>query len=434
MKFSLSVAALAAICHVVQGLEINLEWDIGEGTSDVSSASSLLRFTSDTAPELTEWVPLGWDHGSLSLQRRNNSESFIVMQLTPPTSRHQAILGKTSDISTPASHATPQGPSQVMLEAQVELTPSAPYYFKVDAHHDIRRNRTTYEGLYSTGEKWMYLGSLILQHPVGNATVQGAQSTSVNDELARVLSVMATSSPPAATSSAAKDSDEDDDKDSDDSDSDDDKERKGKEMFNRGKQMFEVEDSFEDFVRDGYHELRAQAREPETAVPPTSTVAHKVNRAASNTDSDSDSDSDSDTESSAPKSTPSKISVASSAEQLARVKNPITFPEIPPFPRMYSGIRRLDGGSHTDLRAGVFKSFELRSRLGETFYIGRAHAFLYDSKNDDLAAVRHYFLASSYLLTIDGPKEVEDIIETETETVVVAAESDLPASDSPRSD
>ncbi|KAJ2497053.1 hypothetical protein GGH96_005393 [Coemansia sp. RSA 1972] len=429
MKFSI-VAAIAAVCRIAHGLEINLEWDIGEGTSDVSSASSLLRFTSDTAPELTEWVPLGWDHGSLGLQRRNNSESFIVMQLTPPTSRYQAILGKTSDISTPASHATPQGPSQVMLEARVELTPSAPYYFKVDAHHDIRRNRTTYEGLYSTGDKWMYLGSLILQHPVGNDTVHAAQSA--GDELARVLSAMATSSPPAATSSAAKDSDDD----SDDSDSDDEKDR--------GKQMFEVEDSFEDFVRDGYQELRAQAREPETAVPPASTAAHKINRAAAtSTDSDSDSDSDSDIESDAPKSkksTKSKASDASnddasdasSAEQQARVKNPITFPEIPPFPRMYSGIRRLDGGSHTDLRAGVYKSFELRSRLGETFYVGRAHAFLYDSQNGDLAAVRHYFLASSYLLTIDGPKEVEDIIETET--VVVAAESDLPQSDSPQSD
>ncbi|KAJ2146919.1 hypothetical protein IW136_000364 [Coemansia sp. RSA 678] len=420
MKFCI-VAALAAVCRVAHGLEINLEWDIGEGTSDVSSASSLLRFTSDTAPELTEWVPLGWDHGSLSLQRRNSSEAFIVMQLTPPTSRHQAILGRTSDISTPASHATPQGPSQVMLEARVELIPSAPYYFKVDAHHDIRRNRTTYEGLYSTDDKWMYLGSLILQHPVGNETVHAAQSAA--DELARVIGAMATSSPPAATSSAVKDSDDY----SDDSDSDDEND-KAKEMFDRGKQMLEVDDSFEDFVQDGYQELRAQAREPETAVPPASTVAHKINRAVT-TNTDSDSDSDSDTESDAPKS--SSASDASSAEQQARVKNPITFPEIPPFPRMYSGIRRLDGGSHTDLRAGVYKSFELHSRLGETFYVGRARAFLYDSQNGDLAAVRHYYLASSYLLTIDGPKEVEDSIEIET--VVVAAESDMPNSDSPQS-
>ncbi|KAJ2764835.1 hypothetical protein IWQ56_004336, partial [Coemansia nantahalensis] len=85
--------------------------------------------------------------------------------------------------------------------------------------------------------------------------------------------------------------------------------------------------------------------------------------------------------------------------------------EVPAFPRVYSGLRQMDGGDPSLLRAGVYKRFLLRDRLGETFFISKAHAFLYDATDSDQASARHFFLASSYLLTINGPAP-EDTVES----------------------
>ncbi|KAJ2306693.1 hypothetical protein IWW54_004655 [Coemansia sp. RSA 2705] len=434
MKFALSaIALLASICSTpTRGLEIDLEWNIGEGTQSITTASSLLRFTNDTAPEFTEWIPLGWNYGSMSLQRRDNDASYIVMQLTPPNSHYQAILGKASDISEVKSHATAQGPSQVLLEAKVDLLPSEPYYFKVEAHHDIKQNRTTYEGLYSTGEHWQYLGSLIFQHPNTNVTEYvvrtQSESASSEDDLDKILSSLATSSPPVAraaetTSHSKSDghgSDSDSDSDSDDSDNDDDNDK--------GKEFFEVDNSFEDFVRNGFQALKAQARMHEPVSQPSSTASAKVVNHESDSDSDSDSDVDLDSEASDAFSEDySSESAAADADYapLNLVKNPISVPEVPAFPRMFSGIKRLSGGDPERLRGGVYKSFELRDRLGETFFISKAHAYLYDSTDSDLASVRHYFVASSYLLTIDGPRSIAEPKKVEETVVEDASESDL---------
>ncbi|KAJ1748394.1 hypothetical protein LPJ79_004552 [Coemansia sp. RSA 1821] len=324
MDFLILIALLASIA---QCLEINLEWDIGEGTTAITSASSLLRFTSDAAPEFTEWIPLGWDHGSMSLQHRDNGTAFIVMQLTPPSAHHQAILGKSSDIAQSNAHGTAQGPPQVLLEAPMDLQSSEPYYFKVEAHHDIKQNRTTYEGLYSSGDHWQYLGSLIMQYPTTNTTQSQLHSTSTdNNDLNRLISALATSIPPSTSTSAQSSDSDSDDSGSDENDLDD-------------KQFYAKDDSSED----------------------------------------------------------------NSSNSINRIKNPIEFPTTPAFPRIFSGIRRLDGGDPELLRAGVYKSFEMRDRLGDTFFVSKAHAYLYDSSDSDLASVRHYFMASSYLLTIDGP-------------------------------
>ncbi|KAJ1832976.1 hypothetical protein LPJ70_006499, partial [Coemansia sp. RSA 2708] len=283
-----------------------------------------------------------------------------------------------SDISEVKSHATAQGPSQVLLEAKVDLLPSEPYYFKVEAHHDIKQNRTTYEGLYSTGEHWQYLGSLIFQHPNTNVTEYvvrtQSESASSEDDLDKILSSLATSSPPvarAAETTSHNDSDNDDDND-------------------KGKEFFEVDNSFEDFVRNGFQALKAQARMHEPVSQPSSTALAKVVNHESDSDSDSDSDVDLDSEASNAFSEDySSESTAAGADYapLNLVKNPISVPEVPAFPRMFSGIKRLSGGDPEKLRGGVYKSFELRDRLGETFFISKAHAYLYDSTDSDLASL-----------------------------------------------
>ncbi|KAJ2889443.1 hypothetical protein GGI21_006570, partial [Coemansia aciculifera] len=133
----------------VSGLEVDLEWDVGSGGKDITTAMSILRFANDTAPPSTEWVSLGWNYGTLSLQHRADSSSFVVMQLSPPTSAHQVLLGKLSDLSEVSYHPTSEGPSQVVLESKIDLDSAMSYYFKVEAHHDLLQNRTIYEGLYS---------------------------------------------------------------------------------------------------------------------------------------------------------------------------------------------------------------------------------------------------------------------------------------------
>ncbi|KAJ2587718.1 hypothetical protein H4R99_008050, partial [Coemansia sp. RSA 1722] len=143
IKSNLALAAVFAattLCY-----EVDLEWEVSPGTKGISTAISLLRFANETSPPATEWVPLGWSYGSMSLQHRNDKSSYVSLQIAPPSANHQVILGRTSEIADVKYQPTVQGPSQVFLEAKVDLDASQPYYFKVEAHHDLKQNRTTYE-------------------------------------------------------------------------------------------------------------------------------------------------------------------------------------------------------------------------------------------------------------------------------------------------
>ncbi|KAJ2908329.1 hypothetical protein GGI21_002996, partial [Coemansia aciculifera] len=89
---------------------------------------------------------------------------------------------------------------------------------------------------------------------------------------------------------------------------------------------------------------------------------------------------------------------------LTLLKNGIEFPSFSVFPRLYSGIKRMEGGDSALVRAGVYKKFQLRDRLGEAFFITQGHAFAYDGEDNDVSLVRHYFMSASYLLSLDGPR------------------------------
>ncbi|KAJ2821890.1 hypothetical protein IWW50_004448 [Coemansia erecta] len=395
------VVLIASISSfAVRGLEINLEWDVSEITKPASSVSSILRFTNDTTPELTEWIPLGWNYGSLSLQNRKDSRSYVVMQLTPPTPRYQAVLGTTSGMAVAKSHDIAHiGSPQVVLEAKVDFTPSKPYQFRVDAHHDIKQNRTTYEGLFNNGEHWVYLGSLVLQHPdsdIGD-DVEKIESSSLEDignkrdasDIGLSMSVgVAESIPSSRAGDSESDSDSDLEHDSDDDD--------GEHVSRKDKALYEL----------AVPEIREQTRAPESVAPFTfATPTGMVNRFAESNDSDSDADTE-------PASSSSFAPAEYGYEPLCFVKNQIMFPQTPAFPRMYSGIRRLDGGDTDKMRAGIFKKFEMRDRLGEMFAVKKAHAHLYDGGENDVVFVRNYFDLSSYLLAIDGSHNVVEAMET----------------------
>ncbi|KAJ2760463.1 hypothetical protein H4S06_001711 [Coemansia sp. BCRC 34490] len=168
MAQSLSLATallyLLALLETACALEVDLLWNTEPAA--ITTALSLVRFANDTAPPSTEWIGVGWEYGSLGLEHRADRSGAVVLQLTPPSAAHRAEVGRAGS-SASATHRDTRmaGFQQTVLELAVELDSSVPYYFKVEAHHDLRQNRTTYEGLYSTGSQWDYVGALVLQHP-----------------------------------------------------------------------------------------------------------------------------------------------------------------------------------------------------------------------------------------------------------------------------
>ncbi|KAJ2757141.1 hypothetical protein GGI19_000293 [Coemansia pectinata] len=461
------------------GMEVDLEWDIGPGAKEITTAMSMLRFANNTAPPATEWVPLGWNYGTLSLQHRADSSSFIVMQLSPPTGLHQVLLGKLSDLSEVSYHPTGEGPSQVVLESKVDLDSSSPYYFKVEAHHDMLQNRTIYEGLYSIGNHWMYMGSLVLQHPnkraasdsakAGRANIsessesesketeskreetkskseevksEGAKSDEANsDDIKTEETKIDDSNSEDAKSDGVKSKDDDSDKDQDDDamsdkDDDDEKDDKIKNTADKARRRNEAKPSKSgqaesDSDSDSDNDSDGESKPPSSTTKP-SPASSKLAKRQLESESSSQLNINSlrttmqsafsdflksglkalkpgDKKQSVSRSKRVAVSAASKNKGLVGddtlnlFKNGIDFPSFSVFPRLYSGVKRLEGGDPALVRAGVYKKFQLRDRLGETFFITQGRAFAYDGADSDVAVVRHYFLSSSYLVSIDGP-------------------------------
>ncbi|KAJ2688283.1 hypothetical protein IWW39_002327 [Coemansia spiralis] len=468
------------------GMEVDLEWDIGPGAKEITTAMSMLRFANDTAPPSTEWVPLGWNYGSLSLQHRADSSSFVVLQVSPPTNLHQVVLGKLSDLSEVSYHPTGDGPSQVVLESKVDLDSSSPYYFKVEAHHDMLQNRTIYEGLYSIGNHWMYMGSLVLQHPnkqgAGKSVKSGRANNSESSESESnseskeaetkseetkseetksveaksdvVKSEEAKSDVVKSNNSSSKEAknddfkssnddaekDQDDDAMSDKDEDDDDKDEKIKNAGDKVRRRHDAKPSGssrsaaeDDSESDSDDDTDSESKSPSSATtPPPSLAPSKLAKRLLENDSASQSDMNSlsakmrsafsdflKSGMKAIKPSYKKQSVSHSKrvavsagsknkglvgdDELSLFKNGIDFPSFSVFPRLYSGIKRLEGGDSALVRAGVYKKFQLRDRLGETFFITQGRAFAYDGTDSDVTLVRHYFLSSSYLVSLDGP-------------------------------
>ncbi|KAJ2614153.1 hypothetical protein H4S08_001854 [Coemansia sp. RSA 1365] len=396
-----SPALILALASATAALQIALEWNLDAGTRSITSASSLLRISNSTAPPQTEWLALGWEYGSLGLQRRSGSDS-VVMQLTPPSSNFQAIVGH-STVSVNARHrlvADKDHSPQVLLESPLQLDPALEYYFKVQAHHDLVLNRTTYEGLYSTGDQWHYLGSLVLQHPTDAvATTHITANNVLPKETLAALSHFVSSGemPLSQKKSAAEEEEERTGSGSDsESGSDSDTEHSDDVGVPRlYKKMF-AEPAYGS--SEGIGSLRNSAHSGFTYAGQQtfpSSLNHQSTSSVSAVETTSISLPELNDHTNV-------FSVASHKSPKTRLTNEIVFPKVSAFPRLFSGIQRLDDGDKSLLRAGVFKIIQLRDRLGENFHVTNAHAFIYNAEKEDVAVARHYVLASSYQLSIDG--------------------------------
>lgn len=351
---------------LVSGLEVDLEWDTSAATQQkagINTAMSLLRFTQDTSPPGTEWIPLGWEYGSLRIQHLQDSRTKILMELTSPQQDFKVSLGRQSELTQAQYSPDAESATQVVLETiaspwtgsdGLALDANLPYYFKVEAHHDLLLNRTTYEGLFSTGDHWKYLGSLVLQHPHNQTNSPAVSST-------------------AEESTSIKERDEKEDSDDEeantsgtesetDSDTEESTTKGGRHQLQMYEEVLDSHDdsgSLRDLMREAFGEfLRTEHNHrPRTPQDPSNTVERQLD-------------------------------------------NGLQYTEVFPFPGLFSGIHRMNDTTGT-VRAAVYKKLQLRDRLGQVFAVAQGKAYVYDSTDRDDPHVRNYLAANSFLLTIN---------------------------------
>ncbi|KAJ2720076.1 hypothetical protein GGI07_004825 [Coemansia sp. Benny D115] len=456
VRYGFAIVAAALGLHS-NGLEVDLEWEIGQGTKGISTAMSLLRFANDTAPPATEWTPLGWTYGSMSLQHRLDKSTYVSMQVVPPSANHQVILGKMSDIADVKYQPTQEGPSQVFLETKVDLDAALPYYFKVEAHHDLKQNRTTYEGLFSTGNHWLYMGSLVLQHPIEKndtrlVATKDDQEESLADTESNISSDASENGLESSLTTSSNDKNESESEkesksaSSREKDVDSDSEKKSTSADNSGSESESDDgnesdkDSDTDGESDSEDSKRGRKESADTQMRYGASTLRRKQMYASPADApdgrshrplgpgsfDEFMHSGFEAlksrklteESMQPASTDAALETKDSAElPLSLLKNAFDFPDFVVFPKIYSGIKRMESGDASLLRAGIYKKFQLRDRLGETFFISKGHAFSYDTSDNDITSVRHFYMSASYLLSIDGTRNSTEESTTSESTV-----------------
>ncbi|KAI9502689.1 hypothetical protein GGI25_003544 [Coemansia spiralis] len=157
---------LACASH---GFDINLVWDTPDNAHDITQASAKIQLNA-TSPIGTEWIGVGWDTGLISVQKLSNSQLVVLMQVRAP-SNSTVRAGRVTEYST--AHYIPEGKG-MYLQARVDKddSRSTELTVKVIAHYNMVANNTIYQGLWSDGDVWTYMGSLVLQHPKGSIKEQ----------------------------------------------------------------------------------------------------------------------------------------------------------------------------------------------------------------------------------------------------------------------
>ncbi|KAJ2744863.1 hypothetical protein GGI20_002631 [Coemansia sp. BCRC 34301] len=166
---------------VVNSFGVSLNWDVPDAASDIVQASARVQLNSTSSPIGTEWVGVGWDAGAISLQKIASDQLVVLMQVRTPGNSSSVRVGRVTEYASAhyidREDATKQG---MYLQSKIDRDDASnlAVTLKVIAHYNMIANNTIYQGLWSDGEVWTYMGSLILQHPkVG----------SIKEEVARAL-------------------------------------------------------------------------------------------------------------------------------------------------------------------------------------------------------------------------------------------------------
>ncbi|KAJ1663168.1 hypothetical protein IW140_005666 [Coemansia sp. RSA 1813] len=164
------------------GFDVNLLWDVPDDARDITQASAHVQLNSTTAPIGTEWIGVGWETGAISVQKLSNEQLVVLMQVRAPNNDSTVRAGRVTEYASAhyIDRSDKQSKQGMYLQAKLDQddSKSPSYTLKVIAHYNMVANNTIYQGLWSDGEVWTYMGSLVLQHP---------KTTSIKEEVARAL-------------------------------------------------------------------------------------------------------------------------------------------------------------------------------------------------------------------------------------------------------
>ncbi|KAJ2403043.1 hypothetical protein GGI23_000262 [Coemansia sp. RSA 2559] len=181
MKIFTPLAALL-LPSMALGFDVNLLWDVPDDARDITQASAHVQLNSTTAPIGTEWIGVGWETGAISMQKLSNEQLVVLMQVRAPSNESTVRAGRVTEYASAhyIDRSDKQAKQGMYLQAKLDTDDSkAPAYtLKVIAHYNMVANNTIYQGLWSDGEVWTYMGSLVLQHP---------KTASIKEEVARAL-------------------------------------------------------------------------------------------------------------------------------------------------------------------------------------------------------------------------------------------------------
>ncbi|KAJ2743531.1 hypothetical protein H4S06_005564, partial [Coemansia sp. BCRC 34490] len=336
---------LLALAGLARGLDVSLLWEVPDDAHDITQASASVQLNTTTAPAGTEWIGVGWDSGAISLQKLSNDQLVVLMQVRAAANDSSVRAGRVTEYAS-AHYIDSSSRKGMYLQAKIDQDDSraAAYTLKVIAHYNMVANNTIYQGLWSDGELWTYMGSLVLQHPktssikeeVARALEDAAQAGDGHDAKARAVAAVGDGSPTAK----------------------DEKDPASASGSGSGS--------------------GSAARDPLGGARPPETLATcDINRDLSS----------------------GRIKpVCKFVRQL---------PMVPSFGAPYSGIRRTADGNRKLERAGVFKDLALKSRLANVYEISAARCVSHNRDQTDVASCQRDPNNPEFYVAIDGLTPVE---------------------------
>ncbi|KAI8318559.1 hypothetical protein GQ54DRAFT_314381 [Martensiomyces pterosporus] len=178
----LVLVLLLLAAQSIVAFDINLIWDVPDNAVDITQISSHIMINSTSSPIGTEWIGAGWGTGAISIQKLANDQLMVIMQVRAPTNESSVRAGRVTEYAS-AHYIDSQDRKMkqgMYLQSKIDKddSESSGYSLKVVAHYNMVANNTIYQGLWSDGDVWTYMGSLVLQHP---------KSGSIKEEVAKAL-------------------------------------------------------------------------------------------------------------------------------------------------------------------------------------------------------------------------------------------------------
>ncbi|KAJ2364125.1 hypothetical protein H4S01_003945 [Coemansia sp. RSA 2610] len=344
----LAAASALVLPALATAFDVSLLWDVPDEAQEITQASALIKLNSTSSPIGTEWIGVGWNSGAISLQKLGDEQLVVLMQVRAPNDNSTVRAGRVTDYATAhyidrEDKAAHQG---MYLQSKIDKDDAnnSEFSLKVIAHYNMIANNTIYQGLWSDGKVWTYMGSLVLGHP---------KTASIKEEVARALEDAAHSDNASAnkldSSSSA-----------------------------RSVVVGADHDSVDNRVAaDKEPEAPVAVKDPLGGTKPPETLATcDINR----------------------DSTGHIRPVCKFIRQL---------PIVPSFQQPFSGVRRTADGNPKFERAGIFKDLSLKSRLAKVFDISAARCVSHNRKATDMASCQRDPNNPEFVIAIDGLTPVE---------------------------